>query len=198
MIKDSIADAIKALELGELVVYPTDTLYALGADIFNLDAINKLFVVKKRSFSQPLSIAVDAYSSIEKIAFTNDIVERVVERFLPGPLTLILYKKDVVSNLITGNLNKIAVRIPNNKIALDLLASYERPLTVTSANIHNEKTPYFINDIMIKFKGDVSVYLDDGILDGLPSTIVDLTFESPKIIRKGAICIDEILDAISL
>lgn len=195
MKKNDVSNAIKALKTGNLIVYPTDTLYALGADIFNDDAVKRVFKVKKRPCSNPLSVAVANFDVITKIAYTNDVVKKIVERFLPGPLTIILQKKDPVSNVITSGLDKIAVRIPKNDIALDLLSAFG-PLTVTSANIHGEKTPYVIKEIMMQFSTNISVYLDDGRLDAKPSTIVDLTSEKPTIVRKGSITREEISDAI--
>jgi len=195
MKKNDVSNAIKALKTGNLIVYPTDTLYALGADIFNDDAVKRVFKVKKRPSSNPLSVAVANFDVITKIAYTNDVVKKVVERFLPGSLTIILQKKDPVSNVITSGLDKIAVRIPKNDIALDLLSAFG-PLTVTSANIHGEKTPYVIKEIMMQFSTNISVYLDDGRLDAKPSTIVDLTSEKPTIVRKGSITREEISDAI--
>ena len=196
MKRNTITNAVKALKTGNLVVYPTDTLYALGADIFNDDSVTKVFKVKKRPFSNPLSVAVADFEAISKIAYTNEFVKQVVERFLPGSLTIILRKKESVSRLVTGGLDKIAVRIPDNKIALKLLSAFG-PLTVTSANVHGEKTPYVIKDIMMQFNTEVSIYLDDGKLAREPSTIVDLTMEKPIIIRKGPITNKQILDAIS-
>jgi len=195
MKKNNLSDAIKALKNGEIIVYPTDTLYALGANIFNEDAVKKVFKIKKRPFTSPLPVAVSNFHEIDKIAYTNDVVKKVVERFLPGALTLILNKKDSVSNIITGSLSKIAVRIPKNDIALDLL-SRSGPLTVTSANIHNEKTPYVIKDLKMQFNTEISVYLDNGRLDAKPSTIIDMTSEKPVIVRDGPITKEEILDAI--
>ena len=193
--KNTISNAIVALKAGNLIVYPTDTLYALGADIFNDDSVTKVFTVKKRPFSNPLSVAVADFEAISKIAYTNEFVKQVVERFLPGSLTIILRKKESVSRLVTGGLDNIAVRIPDNKIALKLLSAFG-PLTVTSANVHGKKTPYVIKDIMMQFTTDILVYLDDGRLDAKPSTIVDLTLEKPRIVRKGSITLEEILDAI--
>jgi len=193
--KNTISNAIVALKAGNLIVYPTDTLYALGADIFNDGSVTKVFTVKKRPFSNPLSVAVADFEAISKIAYTNEFVKQVVERFLPGSLTIILRKKESVSRLVTGGLDNIAVRIPDNKIALKLLSAFG-PLTVTSANIHGKKTPYVIKDIMMQFTTDILVYLDDGRLDAKPSTIVDLTSEKPRIVRKGSITLEEILDAI--
>ena len=195
MKRNTITNAVKALKTGNLIVYPTDTLYALGADIFNDGSVTKVFTVKKRPFSNPLSVAVADFEAISKIAYTNEFVKQVVERFLPGSLTIILRKKESVSRLVTGGLDNIAVRIPDNKIALKLLSAFG-PLTVTSANVHGKKTPYVIKDIMMQFTTDILVYLDDGRLDAKPSTIVDLTLEKPRIVRKGSITLEEILDAI--
>jgi L-threonylcarbamoyladenylate synthase len=193
--KNVIQNAIKSLKSGELIVYPTDTLYALGADIHNEKAVKKVFMIKNRPFSNPLPVAVANFTQMSSIAYTNEMVYKIVTRFLPGPLTLILYKKESVCSLVTGGLDKIAVRIPNNPIALELLQKCGS-LTVTSANIHGEKTPYIINEIMMQFTQEISVYVDDGRLQGQPSTIIDVTSETPIIVRPGLICLNEIVDAI--
>ena len=195
MKKFELSNAIAALSRGDVIVYPTDTLYALGADIYNEDAVKKVFKIKRRPRNLPLPIAVSNFKEMEKIAYTNDLVKTVVEQLLPGELTVLLFKKDKVSNAITTGSNKVAVRIPGNDIALDLLSKFG-PLTVTSANIHRQKTPYVINDITMQFSKDIQVYLDYGKLDGKPSTIVDLTSKDLVIVRQGSITKKEILDAI--
>lgn len=195
MKRNDVSEAIKALENGEVIVYPTDTLYAFGADIYNKRAIEKVFNIKKRPFSNPLPVAVGSFKDIDKISCTNDLIKKIVKRFLPGPLTLILNKKNSVSSIVTGGLDKIAVRIPKNNIALYLLSRFG-PLTVTSANIHGKSTSYIINDLRIQFSSNISEYIEDGRLDGDPSTIIDLTLKNPKIIRKGPINKEEILEAI--
>ena len=196
MAKLDLSKAIAALANGEIIVYPTDTLYGLGADIYNADAVRKVFEIKKRPMSNPLSVAVSSFNELEKIAFTDDKTRRLAESFLPGKLTLILKKKDCISDVVTGRLDKVAVRIPDNEIALELLSNFG-PLTATSANIHGRKTPGIISDISMQFKeNDVSLYLDIGKLAGQPSTIVDMTGKQIKIVREGAIAKRDILDAI--
>ena len=196
MDKLDLSKAVKALSDGKIVVYPTDTLYGLGADIYNDDAVRRIFEIKKRPASMPLSVAVSDFQELEKIAFIDDRTRRLAELFLPGKLTLILKKKNCVSDLVTGGLDRVAVRIPDNKIALDLLSKFG-PITATSANIHGTKTPDIINDIRMQFKDDdVSVYLDIGRLTGQPSTIVDVTGKQIKILREGAITKRHILDAV--
>jgi len=196
MDKVDIVKAVEALKNGELVIYPTDTLYALGADIFNDVAVRNIYRFKKRPFNNPLPVAVSCFEEIEKIAYINNNVDHLVDVFLPGGLTLILKKKDIVSDIVTGGLKKIGIRIPNNEIALDLLSKYG-PLTVTSANIHGGKTPSNIAEIKNQFNiNEISCFLDYGVLEGLPSTIVDLTDEKPLIIREGIISKKNILDEI--
>lgn len=195
MKRNDLSDALKALKNGEVVVYPTDTLYALGADIYNNGAVKKIFEIKRRPYSCPFPVAVANFDEIDKISYINDSVKRVAKRFLPGPLTLILKKKDSVSSIVTGGLDKIAVRIPKNDVALDLLSRFG-PLTATSANIHGKKTSYVIKDLKMQFSNEISVYLDDGRLDAKPSTIVDLTSKKPIIVRKGPIKKEEIMEAI--
>jgi L-threonylcarbamoyladenylate synthase len=191
-----LSKAIKVLHEGGVIVYPTDTLYALGADIFNENAVRKVFEIKKRPWDNPLPVAVSSFKNIEDVAFMNKSIVRLAECFLPGALTLILNKKSSVPTVVTGGLEKVAVRIPDNKVALEILSKFG-PLTVTSANIHGEKTLGLINDIKTQFNvDDVAVYLDYGELHGLPSTIVDMTMKEPKIIREGAITKSEIMDMI--
>jgi L-threonylcarbamoyladenylate synthase len=197
MKKLDLSKAIKALRNGQIIVYPTDTLYGLGADIFNDDAVKKIFKIKKREKNNPLSIAVANIKELEKIAVVDDKTRCLIRTFLPGKLTIVLKKKSNVTSLVTGGLDKVAIRIPNNEIALDLLSNFG-PLTATSANIHGKKPPVNINDINIQFKASgIAVYIDNGKLDGKPSTIVDMTEKPFKIIRKGTISEKEIMDAIS-
>ena len=196
MIESDISKAISALKNGDIVVYPTDTLYGLGADIFNDDAVRKVFEIKERPTNMPLSVAISNYQELAKIAFTDDKTRRLANSFLPGKLTLILKKKDCISDIVTGGLDKVAVRIPDNEVALELLSRFG-PITATSANVHGRETPGIINDIRMQFKdNDVSVYLDIGRLAGQPSTLIDMTGKEVKIVREGAIAKRDILDAI--
>lgn len=196
MQNSDISKAVKALSNGKIIVYPTDTLYGLGADIFNIDAVEKIFEIKKRVKSEPLSVAVSSFSELEKIAFVDDKIKKIVDKFLPGKLTIILEKRDIVPDLVTGGLNKVGVRIPNNKIAMDILHEFG-PITSTSANVHGQKTPITIEDVSQQFKEDVTVYLDDGCLNGKASTIIDATSSDLRIIREGEIAKDKIMDMIN-
>jgi len=188
--------AFKALKNGEPIIYPTDTLYALGADIYNEIAVRKIFNIKQRPYSIPLPVAVPSIQTIETIAYMNDAAYEISKKFLPGSLTIILKKKLSVPDIVTSGLDTIAVRIPNHTIALELLSQYG-PLTVTSANLHHEKTLSMIPDILLQLGTHIPICLNDGRRDAIPSTIVDLSTSVPRIVRKGLVTEKELLDVIN-
>ncbi len=196
MSENILKKAVSALEKGEIICYPTDTLYGLGADIKNIDAVKKLFNIKKRSIDQPLSVAVSDLDSLEKIAYVNKKSKVLIDRFLPGQLCILLKKKKTVPDIVTSGLKKVAIRIPDNKTALEILRNFG-PITCTSANIHGKKTPNEIKYIRNIFKDSVSVYFDEGILSSKASTIVDVSGKNLKIIRKGAVKKEEIVKVIN-
>ncbi|HUS99844.1 MAG TPA: L-threonylcarbamoyladenylate synthase [Candidatus Thermoplasmatota archaeon] len=196
MKKADVSAALKALRNGELIIYPTDTLYALGADIYNETAVRKVFEIKQRPYSVPLPVAVPSIQAIDTIACMNETAQRLAEKFLPGDLTLILKKKLSVPAIVTSGYDTIAVRIPNHPIALKLLTLYG-PLTVTSANLHQKKTEARIKDILQQLETLIPICLTDGRREGVPSTIVDLSTKNPRIVRKGSISEKELQDVIS-
>ena len=196
MSKDILKKAESALEKGEIICYPTDTIYGLGADITNINAVKKIFNIKNRPINLPLSVAVSDINSLEKIAFINEKSRILINSFLPGQLCILLKKKKTVPDIVTSNLEKVAVRIPDNKTALELIRNFG-PITCTSANIHGEKTPDEIKYIRNIFKDSVSLYIDEGILSSKPSTIVDATSKNLKIIRKGVVRKEEIFKVIN-
>jgi L-threonylcarbamoyladenylate synthase len=190
------ARAHHALKNGDVIIYPTDTLYALGADIFNEAAVKRVFEIKHRPFSVPLPVAVASKKAVETVASLNKNAHRIIDRFLPGTLTVILKKKPSVPMIVTSGSESIAVRIPQQRIALQLLREFG-PLTVTSANLHHEKTPGVIKDILMQLHTEVAVTFDVGCLDATPSTIVDLTKPTLRVVRQGMITEEELLDAMT-
>lgn len=191
-----LSKAISVLSDGRVIVYPTDTLYGLGADIYNKDAVKHVFRIKNRPFNLPISAAVSCIEDLEKIAFVDSKTEKFIDAFLPGKLTLILKKKNEVPSIVSSGQDTIAIRIPNNTTALELLSDFG-PLTCTSANIHGKSTPTLISDIEMQFRdSDISIYINDGQLDGQASTIIDLTSKKPKILREGAVTKKDILGMI--
>ncbi|HHH80267.1 MAG TPA: threonylcarbamoyl-AMP synthase [Thermoplasmatales archaeon] len=178
---------------GGVALYPTDTLYALGSSIFDENAVRKVFEIKKRPFTEPLPVAVDSEAKLEEIVFLNDDAKRLIDVFLPGPLTIVLKKKDV-PDVVTAGKPTVAVRIPGNDKALKLL-SETGPLTVTSANIHGKPVLGGVEEIRRQLGVDLPA-IDDGWLSGDPSTIVDLTADKPMVLREGIISKGRIMDVI--
>ena len=187
--------ALDALKDGKVIIYPTDTLYALGADIYNENAVRNIFKIKQRPSKIPLPIAVPSIQAIETVAYINEAARKISKKFLPGSLTVILKKKPSVPKIITSGFDTIAIRIPRHPIALQLLRRYG-PLTATSANLHHKKTPGVIKDILIQLDTHIPVSLHDGRLDGVPSTIVDLSSKKPHIVRQGSVTEKELLAVI--
>jgi L-threonylcarbamoyladenylate synthase len=196
MKKNDFSAALQSLKAGEPIIYPTDTLYALGADIYNETAVKKVFAIKQRPFSIPLPVAVSSIKEIETVAFMNEAAWKIGEKFLPGTITIILKKNPSVPSIVTAGSDTIAIRIPQHPIALKLLCEYG-PLTVTSANIHQKKTKGIIKDILQQLETSIPVCLRDGRKEGTPSTIIDLTIKNPRVVREGSIREKELLDVIS-
>ena len=191
---DRLADAIHQ---GFLIIYPTDTLYAIGASVKSQKAIEQVFSLKQRPRTLPLPVSVDSMETINDIAELNPMAQALISAFLPGPLTLVLQNKTIPKNITSGK-NTVAIRIPNDEIALALLKK-TGPLTVTSANIHGQSTPTSIDEIRNMFiSSNIVAYIDDGTRNGSPSTIVDMTAEKPVILRQGSISAQQIDSVVSL
>lgn len=182
-LKDHLKAARTILEGGGIVLYPTDTLYGLGVNAFNEEAVKRLYRLKRRPLNKPISICLHDTKWIRKVAHINPKIERLITKLLPGPFTIILKKKNTVPQILTGGTEKIGIRIPDNIISREL--SKEFPITSTSANISGMKTHNNIKDIIQQI-GEVDIAIDAGPLKGGASTVIDLTLDPPKILRKGA------------
>ncbi len=187
---------------GEVIVCPTDTGYAFSANALDPGAITKVFNLKGRSFSNPIHVAVSSIEETVKYVQLNETAQRLAHYFLPGALTLVLPRKQVIPAMLVGGRDTIGIRIPDNKIMLGLTAMCGLPLTTTSANVSGEPTPYSVKEILGQLGENiekVALILDQGTLEssGL-STIIDLTVDPPHIIRQGLIGREEILDVLNL
>lgn len=186
--KNKIKAAISVLKRGGIIVYPTDTVYGIGANILDVEAVQKVYQVKKRSLLKPISACVSKIEDIHKIAYMDKNTEKMVEKILPGPFTVILKKKENVSSILTSGGEKIGVRIPDSKVCMELSTAF--PITTTSANISGEKIPESLNGILKQVGDGVDLILDAGVCKhGTHSTVIDMT-DSPKIVRKGAVMPD--------
>jgi len=195
--KDNILTASRIVGRGGLVVYPTDTVYGLGCDPFNVTAVKRVFRVKGER-EKPLPILASSIDHVEKIASLSPKAEKIARRFWPGPLTIIVPKKPKLPQIVTCNLNSVGVRVPNHAVALQLIHLSNGLLVGTSANKTGEKPPQTAHEAARQLGKEVDVVLDGGPATlGVPSTVADLTSKKLRILREGPISFKEISDVLS-
>ncbi|MCK4592131.1 threonylcarbamoyl-AMP synthase [Candidatus Parcubacteria bacterium] len=184
------------LRSGGVIIYPTDTLYGFGANAFDENAILKVQKIKKQDRNKPISVIVKDIKMARKIACIDSKVEKILERIWPGPITVVLRKKDIIPYVLTGNGETIAIRIPDNEFISALMKKIDFPITATSANISGEKNLLKPSEIVEKFKNgkpNPDLFINAGnIKNPIASTIIDLTTPAPKIIRTGIVGKDKI------
>jgi len=189
-------EILGVLKSGELVVFPTDTLYGIGADPFNENSVKKVFIAKDRPFDMALSIAVSNEKMMESVAVLNDNARKLIRKFLPGPLTIMLTKKPSIPDILTSGSNQVGIRIPDHPFALRLIDRFG-PITATSANLHSHPDPVEASFAQKDLKGRVNMCVDCGRSKySAPSTIVDVSDGTVEVIRKGVISQEQIENAL--
>ncbi len=187
-----VAEAAQFIKDGEIVAFPTETVYGLGADGLNPKAIKKIFDAKGRPQDNPLILHISSLSMLKEL--TRDNLERampLIERFWPGPLTMVFNRSQLVPDEITGGLDTVAIRMPANGIALKLINVANRPIAAPSANISGRPSPTDAETCYFDLQGKVPMILDGGPTEvGLESTVLDLTSKIPTILRPGAITLE--------
>ena len=186
--REGLAKAAEALREGKLVVLPTDTLYGIGADAFNREAVERLLAAKGRGRHMPPPVLVGDVRTIDGLAIeVPDYVRGLVEAFWPGPLTVILKAQPSLTWDLGDTNGTVALRMPDDEVALLLLAEVG-PMAVTSANLTGRPAATTAHEALDQLGGAVAAYLDDGPrTGGLPSTILDCTGEEPVVLRTGAL-----------
>lgn len=178
-----VNEAINILADGGVILYPTDTVYGLGANIFNNKAVRRVFEIKKRSFLKPLSILVSDVESINLVAKISLNKKEIINEYLPGPYTFILNKRKIVPRVVTSGTTYVGVRVPDNQLACRLASIF--PITTTSANLSDDEVLSNPREILEQLDCEVDLVIDAGDLNSAqPSKIIDLTGFKPKIIRK--------------
>ena len=185
------------IKKGSLIIYPTDTVYGLGAIVTNEQSINNIYLAKSRSFTSPLIALLSSVDKVEEVATISDenreVLEKLAHAFWPGALTVILKRKEHIPSIMVSGGDTIGVRIPNLDLAIKIIDLAGGILATTSANISGESTPKSYNELSEAIKSRVDILVDGGECKlGEASTIIDLTSDVPKILRKGAISTDEI------
>jgi len=189
---DALERAGRALAAGKLIVYPTDTLYALGALASNPEGIERLFEAKGRDRGRPVSLAFASLEAIGHYCDVTPLARKVADRFLPGPITMLLLAKAEVPGIVEAG-SLLGVRVPDSPVALALCQRFGA-LTCTSANVHGRASPLTCDDAAAQLGDKVELYLDAGrTVHAGPSTVVDCSGTAIKIIRNGVISERELM-----
>ena len=177
---------------GKVIAFPTDTVYGVGVIYNDLDALNRLKQAKDRPETKPIPTMVGSIDDLETVAYVNDDVLKVAKAFMPGPITLILPKKENVCDFVTNGKNSIAVRIPNNEFLLSLIKKSGKALLVSSANISGKDNCFNTDDVIRQLDGRIAGIVEGESGGSMASTIVDMTGDEPLIIREGPITYNQI------
>lgn len=192
--KYKISHGASIIRSGGLVAFPTETVYGLGANGLNPSAIGQIYLAKGRPVDNPLIIHIGRIEDLEMISDgANRNVLKLVEMFWPGPLTLILRKSKMVPEIATGGLDTVAVRMPDNKIALSLIRTAGVPIAAPSANISGRPSPTRASHVMEDLWGKVDLIIDGGrSAIGLESTVLDMTLSNPMLLRPGGLPVEKV------
>lgn len=193
-----IRQAAKIIKSGNVVAFPTETVYGLGANALDSKSVKKIFIAKGRPSDNPLIIhisdSVDLKMLVKQIPHT---AHKLINKFWPGPLTLVLKKSKKVPKITTGGINTVAVRMPENKIAQSLIKESGFPLAAPSANVSGRPSPTTAKHVYDDMNGKISMIVDGGKTKiGIESTVIDLTRKTPMLLRPGAITLEQLQEII--
>lgn len=192
-----LEEALQVLRSGGVILYPTDTLYGLGADALSDEAVDKVYAVKAREKGKPVYAILSDVSEAEKYAEIGDRARALAERFLPGPLALVLKKREGIDTGIARGIDTFGIRIPKHGFCTALARAFQKPFTTTSANSAGKLPERSVVEILEQL-GDGASYIDlvidaGPVKDTTPSTIVDVSSGALEIIREGAIPASKVL-----
>lgn len=188
MLSVCLREAARCLKQGGLVAFPTETVYGLGADALNETAAKRIYEAKGRPSDNPLIVHISAIEDMDKLAYVNDMAKALAQAFWPGPLTIILPKKECVPDGTTGGLGTVAIRMPSHPAALELIRQSGVYVAAPSANTSGRPSPTKASHVVEDMRGKIEYIVDGGAVGiGIESTIVDVSGEKPMISRPGFI-----------
>lgn len=195
----AVVEACRIIKEGGIVAFPTETFYGLGVKYDNISALKKLYEIKKRPKEKAMPLIIGDMNMLSMVAASvSDIAQKLMHKFWPGPLTLLLNAREYLSEFITGEAGMVAVRVPGESFALALARALEFPITATSANISGTSPADTPGNVVRHFGESLDLLIDgERTPGGLPSTIVDVTGDEVKIMRPGVIPDEEILEFVS-
>lgn len=180
-----IEAAVSALKNGELIIYPTDTIYGIGCDMTNKKALDKLNQLKNRPKNKSFSFICKDLSVASRYAVLTDTAHRVMRRTLPGPYTFVLPKGEGIPRKMTSSTHSVGIRIPDHPVTHAIAEGFGSPIITTSVNVATEEPVAAVGDLAPEFIAAVAVIIDFGPLENEPSTVIDFTGDSPEVVRKG-------------
>ena len=194
--EEEIEEAAREIVKGNLVLFPTETVYGIGANALDEEAVKKIFIAKGRAQDNPLIVHVSNMQMVEDIVESiGDLERKLIQRFWPGPLTIIFQRKskEVIPNIVTANLDTVGVRMPSNGIAKELIGKAGVPIAAPSANVSGKPSGTKVEDIITELDGKVEYILDGGFTDiGLESTVIKVEDNKINILRPGKITKEQI------
>lgn len=192
--KQELEECSNIIKNNGIIIFPTETVYGIGANATSEQAVRKIFEIKKRPINKAINIMVANIDEIDKYAIIkNDVERKIIRKFMPGPITIILNKKSIIPDIVTSGNSKIGIRIPDNKIALEILNRCKLPIAAPSANISGEESGINIEGIQKAFDGKVDAFIDGGTSRlAQASTIVEVIDNEIVIHRQGKITKEEI------
>ncbi len=195
---ETMTTAAKVIADGGLVAFPTETVYGLGCNAFDGVAVKKVYEAKGRPSDNPLIIHICNYAMLDNlIGYLPEKAKKLMDLFWPGPITFILPKGDAVALDVTGGLSSVAVRFPNNEVALRLIEKANVPIAAPSANSSGKPSPTRATHVAFDLDGKIDMIIDGGACEfGLESTIVDVTEEIPVLLRPGSITLEMLQQAV--
>jgi tRNA threonylcarbamoyl adenosine modification protein (Sua5/YciO/YrdC/YwlC family) len=180
-----ITQVASALEDGAVIAYPTDTTYGIGCSIFNRKGIERIYQIKQREKKKPFSFICANLSDVTKYAKVSNYAFKMMNRFLPGPYTFVLDATRIVPDLVQTKQKTVGIRIPDNRICLDLVTAFGHPLVTTSANLSGEEPIGDPGDIFDAMNNQLDIIVDGGFLPPDVSSVVSLINDTPTVLRKG-------------
>lgn len=199
---DAMAEAVRVIKMGGAIIYPTDTVYGLGCDATNRDAIERLFRIKKRPKTKPVPIIARDMDMVKKLAWFDKKVEDALAKIWPDAVTVVLKKKYILPEIITAGKPTVGIRIPDYKLVHYLMEVAGVPLVATSGNISGQPPSHKISEVVTQFAAELTqpdLIMDAGDLPGSePSTVLDLSSDNPKIIRIGPVNKKKLLEILAV
>jgi len=181
-----INKAVEVLKQGGVIIYPTDTVYGIGCDIFNKEALDRIFMIKNDTNTKFLSFVCSDLKDIAKYAKVSDYAYRTMKHLLPGPYTFVLPAAKIIPKKLWTKRQTVGIRVPDHPITMTLVKELGNPIISTSVTNRKGEVLYDPNEIKTVFNLSIDLMLSAGPLNGKPSSVVDLSDEVPEVIREGA------------